>query len=308
MYKEKKYSLDDGINYGVDYPSMAFTYDLCNILIELRDYEPILEAVILFTVLKTKDKQKLKNYLIDNNLISNTLNLNITKTKLKLMSKKELASFFIRFGFVSSGTKNDMIEFFFKNFPEDTFNDGAYKITPKGYDFLKENSWVEGHYNDLLAFDYNDFYRFVSKNEGDLADTILLYLDEHEKLAKLNKDRNYLRQCYVSRTYFYMSQNDDRNAFKMELSVFILSLNPQFSKDNNPIDFIDDNLYNIEVIIDDFTKDEVKDIFYEAWDDLNLNDEYLSEYEGFEFLIKYGIHYKSINLNYQYYDLFWDES
>lgn len=105
-----------------------------------------------------------------------------------------------------------------------------------------------------------------------------------------------------------MTYNDWKNAFKMELCEFILSINPQFSKDKNPISFNGDNLYNLEVYLEDYTKDEIKDMFYETWDNLNLNKEFLSKKEGFEFFIKYVGNFNSINLNSKYYELFWKES
>lgn len=91
-----------------------------------------------------------------------------------------------------SGRKMELVERLEENLPAPK----AIRLSPKGANFLSENSWITFYDLFLDAFDFNEFSTYIKSHEDmNLVDLSLSYLEEHKKAAIEEDDEDYILDC-----------------------------------------------------------------------------------------------------------------
>ena len=94
-----------------------------------------------------------------------------------------------------SGRKMELVERLEENLPAPK----AIRLSPKGANFLSENSWIMFYDEFIDDFDFNEFSNYLKAHKDkNLIDVSLSYLEEHRKAAIEQDDKDYLLDCDIA--------------------------------------------------------------------------------------------------------------
>lgn len=280
-----KYVLDEDIVFGKDYPSGYPDLDIYHILSLMNMDEPFSDILSNLKLESSFPEEMMRNILLDQNLID-AVPLDIDEEGIPKLSPLELSKILKNMGITASGKKKKLLKLVMENKDKLNIASGEYEVTPEGENFLNEFSWIEIYEYCLDYFEFNDYYKFMDEHEGNPAELTIDYLDEHIKLADEQKDFLYLNDCFESKVKFYLYNEDLELALDEELKTFIRRLNPM----HNYIDvyneyhvFDYDNIDNIHELSTALDLD-VEKLYYDNWDSLSFEKEFISKEEGFRIL------------------------
>ena len=178
-------------------------------------------------------------------------------------------------GLKVSGKKQELIDRIGESdISFDEFVSDKLFLTQKGKDYLNDYSWIELYMNFLSMFDFDDFNRFHDVNGGDFSEIVSKYLDEHIKLAKKNKDFDYLINCFSSKAIFAELDENLDDALNWEMRRFCLAINPVYLDKpyyNFYIPLNQENIDNLRLLNDEFSIEMLMDSFDGSWDYFKFN-------------------------------------
>lgn len=281
--------LDDSINFGKDYPTGSFDYDTYHILKCLKN-EPNLDEIFRKTDLKTiRGESLLRQSIEENTYIKPIASENIDlKDEILKMNPSELSDILKKHGIIASGKRKKLVKIALENVTTIDFENCEYELTEKGENFLSEFKWIELYDVCLNKFEFDDYYKFFDENENkELIQMSFDYIDEHLAHAHECEDFEYVLDCMDARRYICEYADDKLEALKEIIKTYIIRVNPVYDYEkyyqlhilieHGTPDFIYN--YALELKIDD-----LKDLFYNVWDSMNLEKEFISKKEAYEFL------------------------
>ena len=288
---DTKYMLYATVEYGKDYPSGYVDYDIFRILNRI-DYGDNLNDIFSTINLESSfTNSMMQNILIDNNFIEATDSsddINIKKEALK-MNPSELSALLKKYDIVASGKKKKLVKLVIENVPEYEFGSGEFKVTLEGKEFLKDFEWISLYGGALLKFEFNDFYKYLDEHDGEFMDLALDFINEHFIMAVNKKDFKYYDDCYEAKTLVYAYDDYDlEKALKTSLERFIIRLNPSLPTYceyyATYLIFNPDNIYHIKNLSEELNIHDVKSLFFEVWNSTNLEKEYITADNAFDYL------------------------
>ena len=297
----RKYKLED-INYGKQYPT-SYDLDQYRILKFIDEYHNLEVAFYFVNNLKLPQEifndllfeEEYVTYEITEETWSDFANYSLTVNDLKDILRDN--------GLRVSGRKQELIDRIGKSdISVSEFSSDKLFLTRKGKDYLNEYSWI-GLYNEFLKnFDFDDFYRFYESNDGNFNEIVSKYLDEHIKIAKNNKDFDYLINCFSSKAIFSGLDKNPNDALKWEMRRFCLTINPIYSRGvyhDFYLHLNSENINNLRSLKDEFSSEEMLDSFEESWDYFEFNKSIVSKKDAkiiFERLLINNEDLKLINM------------
>lgn len=262
------YKLED-INYGNDYPA-SYDLDQYKLLKFIDEYHNLDLAFIFVKNLKLPQDifsellfgEGYVTYEITEETWNDFASDELTVNDLKDILRNN--------GLKVSGRKQELIDRIGQSdIPLNEFRSDKLFLTEKGKNYLNEYSWIELYTDFLSVFDFDDFKRFHEVRDGNFNEIVSKYLDEHIKIAKTNKDFEYLINCFSSKAIFAELDEDFIDALKWEMRRFCLAINPVCLDESN-YDFYlplnQENIDNLRLLKDELSIETVLDSFDESWD------------------------------------------
>ena len=282
------YVLDKTIHFGRDYPSGTFEYDLYTIFKKLEknhDLDYNLHHTFFRT---TMVEDLLKNHII-NEEYAERISENIKSDEIKKMNAPELSQLLKDNGINVAGKKKKLVKIALKNIESLNPNNAEYQLTQKGLEFIKEQNWIDIYDIALECFELNDFYKFHEENDFDTLEELgIAYIDCHIKNAHELKDYCYVMDCITSKKLIYNYTNNKEMLLKEELLQFIYTLNPiyedyeEYFSNFERIKFED--IENIKKIVEELNIKNLKEIYSDVWDSIDLDEELINKNDSFRYL------------------------
>ena len=282
-----KYALEEYIIYGKDYPTEYMNYNLYNVLKRLKDDSDLYDVYTKVEFKNLYSTEILTNILINDNYIEavDLEEINVEK-EVNKKSAQELSDLLEKEGITASGKKKKLVKMAVKSVPPIKFCT-KFSVTSKGDEFIKDFSWFDIYDECLIAFNLNDVSKYLDdhKNEDNI-DVLNEYIVDHIDLAHEKEDFQYLDDCYISLSLFYMYLKDYENCLCASLNEIILKFNPVYEYE---LDYAIYNIIykpNIEKIKKCLEKVDIdiEELFYEMWDLKDSKEDFCSKEEGFSFL------------------------
>ena len=281
-----KHALEEFIIYGKDYPSQSMNYNIFNVLYGLKTDSDINNVYSNIELMDLYSDEILTEVLLNNNYIQplNSDEINIKK-EASSKSPQELSELLKKEGIVASGKKKKLVKLAVKHVPPIRFCSN-FRITDEGEEFLDDYAWFKIYDECLYGFDLNDVSKYIDEHDGDTIEVLDDYIHEHIDFANEKEDFEYLDDCYVAMSLFYMSQKDYENCLRTSLSEIILKLNPIYEYEICYALYMVINSEMIKNIKECLGKLDVnlESLFYEIWDLKDGETDFTSKEEGFEYL------------------------
>ena len=268
-----RYKLED-ISYGKEYPT-SYDLDQFKLLKFIDEYHNLDLAFLIINNLKLPQEissellfsEGYVTYEITKETWSDFANNDLIVDDLKDILRDN--------GLKVSGKKQELIDRIGESdISFDEFVSDKLFLTQKGKDYLNDYSWIELYMNFLNMFDFDDFNRFHDVNEGNFSEIVSKYLDEHIKLAKKNKDFDYLINCFSSKAIFAELDENLDDALNWEMRRFCLAINPVYLDKpyyNFYIPLNQENIDNLRLLNDEFSIEMLMDSFDGSWDYFKFN-------------------------------------
>ena len=271
-----KFSFNDGGSFQDD-----LTHDIYHVLESLEDNS--LDDAISKVEKQLEVKEELLNKYLTGD---DSSNINVAEEIHKL-NNSQLVALLNKYNIKSSGKKKKLVNLAIKNIPAHEFGSKNYEINSAGEKFLKEHEWIRYYDKTLTSFDFNDFSKFISENDGEYYQLVFDFIDKHLKLARKNENFIYYEKCMEAISLNYLSQKDYQNCLNSELKRFIFRMNPQYYSyiDYYPeyLIFNPENVFYIKALINELEITNIEDMFYKMWDELNLKKEFVSKDIAFDY-------------------------
>ena len=169
-------------------------------------------------------------------------------------------------------------------------NTNEVEITDYGLFRLSGVEWVGFYEMCLDYFDFDDFERYMQNNDvRNVVKNALNYLDENQKMAYDQKDFYRLHDVFSSKALIHVNNQNFKEALNEELKLFILKLNPIYLDKNDlkTYDAIEyPNINNILELHDLAEINNLKDAFYNSWDEMKLEKMLMTKNDAFQYLTK----------------------
>lgn len=197
---DRKYKLED-INYGNEYP-INFDLDQYKIL-KFIDKCHNLDLAFAFLNNLKLPQEIFSELLFDEEYVTYEITKENWFDFANDLTVNELKDILRDNGLKVSGRKQELIDRISESdISYNEFYSDKLFLTQKGKNYLNDYSWIGLYMEFLSSFDFDDFYRFYDANGRDFNEIVSKYLDEHIKLAKNNKDFDYLIECFSSKAIF----------------------------------------------------------------------------------------------------------
>lgn len=283
---KNSYKLED-IEYGEEH-IRNYDLNLYRLLEFINEVNNLDLAFMVLNDLKTHQdkyegllfKKRYVTYEITKETWFDYANKNLTIPDLKKILKDN--------GLKVSGRKQELIDRISENdIFLNEFNSDKLFLTKKGKDYLNKNSWIELYEGFLNDFDFDDFCRFYRSNEGNSHEIISKYLDEHLKLAKKDKDFDYMISCFSSKSILSELDENINDVLKWEMRKFSLIINPIYIEEKYSEFYIPLNkeyVDKIRLLKEEFSTESIMDSFEESWDYFKFNKFIISKEEAKDLL------------------------
>ena len=284
--ESSKYALEEFIRYGKDYPSQSMNYNIYKVLSALKSDSDISNVYSNIELKDSYSEEMITDVLLENDFIraSNLDEMNVKK-EAQARSPQELSALLRQEGIVASGKKKKLVKLAVKNVPPIKFC-RDFIITDEGEEFLNEYSWF-AYEECLLPFNLSDVGKYIDDHdENDYEEVLEDYICEHIDLAHQKENFDYLDDCLISQSLFYMHQEDYCKCLRTSLSELILKFNPIYEYEISYALYIIINsliIENIRKCLEALDVD-IESLFYEIWDLKDGEIEYASKEECFNYL------------------------
>lgn len=284
-YADSGYALED-LRYGKDYPSQSMNYNIYNVLSGLKSDSNITDVYSSIEVKDSYSDEIITRILIENDYIE-PLNLDDINVRKEAMARspQELSRMLKEEGITASGKKKKLVKMAVKSIPAIKFC-SSFAVTDKGEEFLGDYSWFEVYDKCLLPFDLNDVSKYIDDNDGKHMEILDDYIFEHIDRAHQREDFEYLDDCLISQSLFYLYQKDWDRCLRSSLSELILKFNPLYEYELSYARFtvIDPLIIeNIRKCLE-MSDADIESLFNEMWDLKDGETDYTSREEGFMYL------------------------
>ena len=290
--EESKYLLDATVDYGKDYPSGYVDYDMYRVLNYLGYDDNIDVAFSSFGLKSSLNKPMMINVLLEHEFIRElypSRDIDVSDEVSK-MNASELSNLLRQHGFNVSGKKKKLAKMAIDLIPKHSFGSGEYEITDEGEKYLEEFRWIGLFSWHFEQFEFNEFYRYLDEHEGEYVQLALDFVGEHMKRAEMLKDFRYYDICLNAKVNTYAFENQNLKTLTESIKRYIIRLNPPmhtYSEYYMEFDIFDsENIDDISFFAEELEITDIKDLFYETWDSMELEKEYVSCDVAYEYLKK----------------------
>lgn len=291
--KSEGYVLDDGIVFGKDYPTGSFDYDTYQILNCIKNNTLSLNDVFEIYIPKTYEGENLlRKMILENNYIRPIIKESESdlKENLSKMNANELSDALKMYGIIASGKRKKLLKLALKNVKSTDFENAKYEITEKGLEFIDEFDWIGLYDFCLEKFEFDDFYKFYDENEFENTIELgLKYVIKHQIRANVFEDFEYLCDCMDATSMIHFYDKNKYNALVSEIKYFIEKINPiydykEYYKNNKLLKY--ENIESLKILPGQLDISDVWELFSEIWDERNIENEFISKKEAYEFAQK----------------------
>ena len=288
-HKNTGHVLDEDIVFGKDYPTGSFDYDTYQILFYLKN-EPNLDKIFRNLELKTiHGEHLLRQNIIENSYIIPIASDNISlKDEILKMDANELSNILKKHGIIASGKKKKLIKLALENVTSLDFENCEFELTENGEKFLRDFEWIDLYDVCLNDFEFDDFYKFIDENAPyDLIQTGFEYIDKHLSHAHECEDFGYVSDCINARAFIYIYADETYESLKEEIRNYIFRINPIYDyKEYYSMYFLLDyhDIEGIRIYASQLEINNLEEIFNNIWESMNLEKEFISKKEAYQFL------------------------
>ncbi len=282
LWEEKlsyKYSLN-GVMEKKDYFDQEYLkiVSISHVLynIELDNYsEEMFEVISDNYNLENIDLRKI---MVDEGYLSYKMtpeNWDMVAQNYKNVELKEILS---NHGLKKSGNKRELIERIKNEVSLDEFESDIPEITERGYAFQEDYKELLFHESTLKDYIFDEFLECVNENKGNeelSEEKVLTFLEKHVSKAVEARNHEQLVTSLRKKAFFYSRLKDYHKGLWNEMYIFMANLNmlyidSSYYKFYKPIEKeTRDSLMEFTRIL---SEDEVKDIFYEVYNQFKEED------------------------------------
>ena len=212
-----------------------WTYSITKILLEMSEFNSLEKSISYTTLFRYFDHIDLKNYLIENELITEYItednydlilpNLTVANLK-KILKKQKLRQ---------SGKKDELINRIVEEgdlskikIRQYTRFESNYVISKKGMEYIQENLYIVEYEMYLNKFEFEEFDKYYQehKKDEDLYTIIFNFQSLHEINCMENFNNEYYHDILrMKRMLLNDTRPDSKEAFINELKIFLFYLN-----------------------------------------------------------------------------------